>query len=173
MISLMKFSLPKTIRLKKGWEFNQVFRTGFRIQGELVRLLCLKRVETETNRSEIQHSRVGFAVGKKQCNSCGRNRGKRILREAMRRLMPYVTPGLDIVATLKDTAVKSNTNAVDIYLDSAKILVKRGLLTKEWQQDKLRIENGELHETGWRQGAVGGAKQTFGPHPRTTRISAE
>jgi len=130
----MKYSLPKTIRLKKGWEFNQVFRTGFRIQGELVRLLCLKEnSQTEPNCSEIQKSRIGFAVGKKQCNSCGRNRGKRILREAMRRLMPFVAPGLNIVATLKDAESCINASAVDIYMDSAKTLAKRGLLSKEWQ----------------------------------------
>jgi len=134
MISLMKYSLPKKIRLKKGWEFNQVFRTGFRVQGELVRLLCLKHTETEPNNSEIKCSRIGFAVGKKQCNSCGRNRGKRILREAMRRLMPFVVPGLDIVATLKDASV-INASAADVYLDSARILTKRGLLSKEWRND--------------------------------------
>ena len=133
----MKYSLPPAFRLKKGWEFNQVFRTGFRIQGELVRLLCLKAdSETQPNCSEIQHSRVGFAVGKKQCNSCGRNRGKRILREAMRRLMPFVAPGLNIVATLKNAAIDINASAVDVYLDSAKILTKRGLLNKEWQHVK-------------------------------------
>ena len=57
------------------------------------------------------------------------------MREAMRRLMPFVVPGLDIVATLKDGAV-TNTSAVDVYLESAKILAKRGLLTKEWQHAK-------------------------------------
>jgi len=102
-----------------------------------VRLLCLKAdSETELNRTEIHHSRVGFAVGKKQCNSCGRNRGKRILREAMRRLMPFVVPGLNIVATLKNAAFDINASAVDVYLDSVKILKKRGLLNKEWQHVK-------------------------------------
>jgi ribonuclease P protein component len=84
----------------------------------------------------MQHSRIGFAVGKKHCNSCERNRGKRILREAMRRLMPFITPGLNIVATLKDAAVSINASAADVYLDSAKILSKRGLLAKEWQSAK-------------------------------------
>jgi ribonuclease P protein component len=135
----MKYSLPKTIRLKKSWEFNQVFRTGFRIQGELVRLLCLKEgSQIESNCSEIRISRIGFAVGKKQCNSCGRNRGKRILREAMRRLMPFVVPGLNIVATLKDADSSINASAVEVYLDSAKVLAKRGLLTKEWQYAKFQ-----------------------------------
>jgi len=134
---MKKYPLPNNIRLKKGWEFNQVFRTGFRIQGELVRLLCLKEnPETGANYTKVRHSRIGFAIGKKQCNACGRNRGKRILREAMRRLMPFVAPGLNIVATLKDAAACMNTSAVDVYLDSAKILLKRGLLTKEWQNAK-------------------------------------
>jgi ribonuclease P protein component len=130
----MKYSLPKTIRLKKSWEFNKVFRSGFRIQGDLVRLLCLKEdFHAEQKCSGIQKSRIGFAVGKKDCNSCGRNRGKRIMREAMRRLMPFVAPGLNIVATLKDANVSINASAVDVYLDSAKALAKRGLLAKEWQ----------------------------------------
>ena len=133
---MKKYPLPKTIHLKKGWEFNQVFRVGFRIQGELVRLLCLKEnFQTEAN-AEIRNSKIGFAVGKKQCSSCGRNRGKRILREAMRRLMPYVMPGLNIVATLKDAAASIKVSAADVYLDSAQTLEKRGLFTKEWQGAK-------------------------------------
>ena len=102
-----------------------------------MRLLCLKEnPENKADYSSARNSRIGFAVGKKQCNSCGRNRGKRILREAMRRLMPFMVRGFNIVATLKDAAVNMNVSAVEVYLDSAKILVKRGLLTKEWQHIK-------------------------------------
>jgi hypothetical protein len=54
------------------------------------------------------------------------------MREAMRRLMPFVAPGLNIVATLKD-AKGINASAVDVYLDSAKALAKRGLLAKDWE----------------------------------------
>ena len=102
-----------------------------------MRLLCLKEnSETKAIHSKELPSRIGFAVGKKQCNSCGRNRGKRILREALRRLIPFMARGFNIVATLKDAAANINVSAVDVYLDSAKILVKRGLLAKEWQQAK-------------------------------------
>ena len=128
---MKKYPLPKTIRLKKGCEFNQVFRTGFRIQGKLVRLLCLKDDSQNAATPKRGHSRIGFAVGKKQCNSCGRSRGKRILREAMRRLMPFVAPGLDIVATLKDAAAGISASAADVYLDCAEVLAKRGLIAKE------------------------------------------
>ena len=51
----------------------------------------------------------------------------------MRRLMPFVAPGLTIVATLKDATLNVKASAVDVYLDAAKILAKRGLLAKEWQ----------------------------------------
>ena len=50
----------------------------------------------------------------------------------MRRLMPFVPPGFSIIATLKDVAVNANVSAIDVYLDSARILAKRGLLSKEW-----------------------------------------
>jgi len=58
------------------------------------------------------------------------------MREAMRRLMPFVAPGLTIVATLKDAAVGIKSSATDVYLDAAKILSKRGLLAKEWKHTK-------------------------------------
>ena len=75
-------------------------------------------------------ARVGYAVGKRQGNACVRNRGKRVLREAFRRLYPWVTPGVTLVASLKDKALDSRAN--EVYYDMARVLQKSGLLTGDW-----------------------------------------
>lgn len=86
-----------------------------------MRLLCLK-IEGPT--------RLGFAVGKRQGAAHVRNRGKRILREALRRLRPWIAPGFHIVATLRASGLASKADAV--YFDAARVLERRGLLGAGW-----------------------------------------
>lgn len=106
-----------------GWEFDAVFRTGLRIQGELVRLLLL--------RNTAQGLRVGYAVGKRQGKAHVRNRGRRILREAFRRLAPWITEDATLVLSLKDRAL--DAKATEIYRDLAALLRRKGLLAKSWR----------------------------------------
>ena len=117
--------LDNSLTLKKGWEFDLIFRTGLRVQGELVRLLFLK----ETPSSE-EGPRVGYVVGKRQGKAHVRNRGKRVLREAFRRLRPWASPGLSIVVSLKDKALHAKAN--EVYYDMARTLKKNGLLVEGW-----------------------------------------
>jgi len=113
------------LTIKKGWEFDFIFRTGLRAQGELVRLLFLR--EAETLPSGV---RVGYVVGKRQGKAHVRNRGKRILREAFRRLSPWVFPNVTMITSLKDKALCSKAN--EIYYDMARVLRKNGLLKPDW-----------------------------------------
>ncbi|MDR2175204.1 MAG: ribonuclease P protein component [Synergistaceae bacterium] len=109
--------------IRKGWEFDLIFRTGLRVQGELVRLLFLRKTETEA-------ARAGYAVGKRQGKAHVRNRGKRVLREAFRRLHPWVYPGVTVVVSLKDRALLSK--AQEIYRDMARVFLRSGLLKPDW-----------------------------------------
>ena len=116
--------LDNGLTIKKGWEFDLIFRTGFRAQGELVRLLFLRETGAPSP------ARVGYAVGKRQGKAHVRNRGKRVLREAFRRLSPWVYPNMAVVASLKDKALCSKASVV--YYDMARVLRKNGLLKPDW-----------------------------------------
>lgn len=115
------------LTIKKGWEFDLIFRTGLRAQGELVRLLFLKETGTQAS---LRETRVGYVVGKRQGKAHVRNRGKRILREAFRRLSPWVSPDVSVVTSLKDRALCSKSS--EIYYDMARVLKKNGLLKADW-----------------------------------------
>ena len=113
------------LTLKEGWEFDLIFRTGLRVQGELVRLLFLRQTPPPEN-----GPRAGYVVGKRQGKAHVRNRGKRVLREAFRRLRSWVPSDLSIVVSLKDKAL--HTKANEVYYDMARVLRKNGLLVADW-----------------------------------------
>ena len=49
-------------------------------------------------------SRFGFSVGKKVGNAVARNRVKRLLRVAVRQLLPELRSGVDVVVIARSTA---------------------------------------------------------------------
>ena len=111
--------MPNVYKLKKGWEFDRIFRTGIKVNGELVRLLYLKE--------DSGSIKFGCAVGKHQGKAHIRNRGKRILREAFRQLENKIIPGLQIVLSLKDKGLDSKTQ--DIHRELFKLLRRKNLLS--------------------------------------------
>lgn len=106
--------------IRKGWEFDHIFRTGLRVQGELVRLLFLRNSPA---------LRVGYVVGKRQGKAHVRNRGKRVLREAFRRLAPGLLSA-ELIVSLKDKAL--GAKAQDIYYDMMRLFERHDLLKTTW-----------------------------------------
>ena len=111
--------MPSLEKIKKGWEFDVIFRTGIRVNGELVRLLYLK----DDNADIIK---FGCAVGKKLGKAHVRNRGKRILREAFRQLSVKIIPGVKIVLGLKEKGLEAKTS--EIFRELEKLLRRKKLL---------------------------------------------
>lgn len=72
---------------------------------------------------------VGYAVGKRQGKAVVRTRGRRVLREAFRRLEPYVICGVRIVLSLRAKGLSAN--AVDVHRDMAALMLKHGLIAAE------------------------------------------
>ena len=75
-------------------------------------------------------TRIGFAVGKRQGKSHERNRGRRILREGVRRLLPWMKDGVWVVAALRSRGMAAGAD--EIYLNLAGLLAGRGFMVEEW-----------------------------------------
>ena len=97
-----------------------IFRTGVRVNGDLVRLLYLKNEE----KNEIK---FGCTVGKKLGKAHVRNRGKRILRAAFVQFSGKLIPGLQIILSLREKGLDAKTQ--DITSELERLFRRRKLLT--------------------------------------------
>ncbi len=118
----LRFVYPPSLRLKEGWEFDTLFRTGSRLKGKLVRLLFLEAPDGRT--------RYGLAVGKRIAKAHDRSRGRRLLKEAVRRLHPWVKPGKWMVLSLNEAGLRSRGQ--EVYFDIADLMKQRRLLNDDW-----------------------------------------
>ncbi len=96
--------MQRKFRLTRSEDFKRVRRSGKSYAHPLVVLIVQK--------SEQPRVRVGVAAGRTIGTAVPRNRTKRLLREAMRTLIPDVVSGLDLIliarpglvtASLEDT----------------------------------------------------------------------
>lgn len=93
-----------SVPLRFNYEFSRVYRHGSFATGKYLTVHCFKRRKgLKHNNTVIPQEliRVGFCANKKQLGAVGRNRARRLMREAYRRLEPRVKSGNDIVFTLK------------------------------------------------------------------------
>jgi ribonuclease P protein component len=84
--------VQRSFRLTRSEDFKRVRRDGKSYAHPLVVLIALKSEGNERLRV-----RVGVAAGKAVGTAVHRNRTKRLLREAMRTLLPHLTPGVDLI----------------------------------------------------------------------------
>lgn len=97
--------MQRRFRLSRSEDFKRVRRTGKSYAHPLV-VLVAQASETK------EHLKVGITAGKTTGTAVHRNRAKRLLREAMRTLLPSIASGWDLIliarpalvtATLTDT----------------------------------------------------------------------
>lgn len=97
--------MQRRFRLSRSEDFKRVRRTGKSYAHPLV-VLVAQTSETK------DHLKVGITAGKTTGTAVHRNRAKRLLREAMRTLLPSIASGWDLIliarpalvtATLTDT----------------------------------------------------------------------
>lgn len=112
-----------------------VFRTGRRETGELVRLFFIKAPEG-------YGTRVGVTVGRKVAHAALRTRGRRMLRESFRRLLPWIKDGVWMVASLRENAL--NKSSIEVYEDLARIAARRRLMKADWPGPDWEIDAGDL-----------------------------
>ncbi|MEA3469052.1 MAG: ribonuclease P protein component [Thermodesulfobacteriota bacterium] len=92
--------LPKTALLRKGREFDKVYRQGTRWHGKGFSLIFCA--------NELGYNRIGISVHRKLKGAVKRNRIKRIIRESFRLQRSLYPDDADIVFAVRpDFCLKS------------------------------------------------------------------
>ena len=112
--------LPRTRRLRSPRDFQRTRRRGRSVSGAYLTLHYARQA------GDPAPARVGFSVGKRVGNAVMRNRVKRRLREAIRRLLADVPPGWDLVLAGKPGAAQAEYAA--LAGEARALLARAGML---------------------------------------------
>lgn len=107
----MSQSFRPQMRIRRGAEFELVLRKGRKRRNPLFTLHIL--------RTEGGTARLGVIASRGAGDAVRRNRAKRLLREAFRRLRPSLPPGLDMVAVAKGPLAEAGLSDVEGALRDA------------------------------------------------------
>lgn len=99
------------MRIRRGAEFALVLRKGRKRRNSLFTLHIL--------RTEGGVTRLGIIASRSAGDAVRRNRAKRLLREAFRRMRPDLPDGLDMVAVAKEPLAEAGLNDVEGALRDA------------------------------------------------------
>lgn len=97
--------MKKENRLKKNEEFQQVFKRGKSVANRQFVVYYLKK-EQQTN------IRVGISVSKKLGNAVVRNKIKRLVREAIREIIPNLNQSCDLVIIARKPTVEMSLDEI-------------------------------------------------------------
>ncbi len=110
--------LPQSARLKHKSDFNRVYAKGRSYSTDLVVMYVAP--------TRAENTRVGFSISSKVGKSVVRNRTRRLLREAVRLLLPVIRQNCDIVIIAKKKA--ADADFWEIYSAVEKLFRRAGLL---------------------------------------------
>ena len=111
--------MKRRFRLTRSTDFKRVRRSGKSYAHPLVVLYVQK--------SEGSDVRVGLSASVSIGNAVRRNRAKRLMREAMSRLIPLILPGVELLliarAALPDADLFQTQDALQALLGRAGLLI--------------------------------------------------
>jgi ribonuclease P protein component len=118
--------VQRRFRLTRSEDFKRVRRSGKSYAHPLV-VLIVQAHERRSTPGDQPRVRVGVAAGRTVGTAVVRNRAKRLLREAMRPLIPQITPGLDLILIarpgLVSASLEDTRQALLALLQRAQILI--------------------------------------------------
>ena len=110
--------MQRKFRLTRSTDFKRVRRTGKSYAHPFVVLVV--------QASEAPRVRVGVTAGRSVGGAVQRNRAKRLLREAMRPLLPQIIPGWDLILIARPALSASSLQDIRQALTS---LLRRAQIT--------------------------------------------
>jgi len=99
------FKLQKNHLLRKGWEFEQVYKQGKRLHGKGFTLIF--------HHNTLEHSRIGISIHRQIKGAVKRNRIKRIIRESFRLHRELYPQCADIIFALRPGVALGSTADVN------------------------------------------------------------
>lgn len=121
--------LPQRHRLKRRSDVLRVRRRGRPYRHPLAILLVAAAGGEESGRQACQPSRFAFVASRRAGTAVARNRGKRLLREAVRLRLPAIEPGWDCLFIVREATAGADwravQTAVDNLLSRSHLLVER------------------------------------------------
>jgi len=137
------FSFPALRRLRKRREFLATQNGGARISLPSCILLLSARPDREL-------ARLGVTVTRKFGNAVERNRAKRVMREAFRRLPEVFPHGIDLVVIPKGSSVGqlSVAGMCDEWRRATRLIA-----TRAESLQRALAKQGEAHQTGGPKGS--------------------
>lgn len=112
-----RYTLPATARVKNSGDFERVMERGVQLGDGRVRLWVA--------RNGLGRTRLGLVVGKRHGPAVTRNRLKRLLREAFRKVRGELPGGLDVLCAPRVGASFDAATAGDSFRDLAARAVQR------------------------------------------------
>ncbi|MBV6395368.1 MAG: Ribonuclease P protein component [Anaerolineales bacterium] len=100
--------MQRKFRLTRSTDFKRVRRFGKSYAHPLVVLIV--------QASDQPRPRIGIAAGRTVGNAVRRNRAKRLLRAAMRRILPDVAAGRDLLLIARPPLIASTLEETDAAL---------------------------------------------------------
>jgi ribonuclease P protein component len=104
-LSLMK----RSFSLRRGVEFQRVWDEG--------KSFSHPRVIARVRANGLEARRFGFVAGKKIGKATARNRAKRWLRESVRRRLPSLVPGWDVILIARGNALRGTFQEMDAAVE--------------------------------------------------------
>lgn len=126
--SLASERFPRARRVRASADFARVRRLSRGKEGRNAAGALMAVAAARQDPPLATGSRVGFTVSRKVGNAVTRNAVRRRLREQMRRRLPHIVPGWDIVITARVAAAAASYEAVGAEL--AAHLARIGMLPR-------------------------------------------
>jgi ribonuclease P protein component len=126
--------IARRYRLRRSSEFERVRRRGRSVSN---RLLVVSFAA-----NQLGENRYGFAIGRRVGKAVRRNKVKRWLREAVRRLHPRLRQGFDIVLVARGALADPAMTYHRVVAAVEELLDRAGLVSAESTEPDSEREHG-------------------------------